>query len=1240
MLQIGISYVSHSVLFDHGANQTAFTLAEVFESLGHSIAFLSASEETLEYPSNVRTQSLYDAKGFDWLFDIDGLLSPEVRSTVAKKTIVFLRTFLQFAELDRVVYIESPYVPRSTKGVHEVWCWDVLNPVESIPSIQTLFPCPIRRVPFIWSTALADHISQKKVATKSSESWIIHIAENHINNTNSCILPLVAIRELHMNKIISARYQVHGIEGIQENRFFKENVLNNIEIDKLPVEFVKNESFSDWVTSPSILLSHSRFTPLRLSLLHSLWAGIPLIHNSPILRDLHPVLKELFYEGNSIRGISAVCTTFLSSYVQWYDVVPEIKASITSSFSIEAKRTEWSALCSSLGSPLRSSKNFLCADTIVGVNTVGQSLRDRLQMHSETLGQHSSSKLVIAFSDMWPGFQTDSNVIIDALRHEYPTHTFCGIHYDKELSAHTTHLLIAGPFGTSWKSADASIPKVFFTGENWPISEDPAFSLYLSSSRIIDPTHMRLPTWMTFIDWYSSSMELPTDSDANPIRFPVGLAMRPHPISFSDRAHFCGFVVSNPTCTFRNQAFEVIHGYKPVDSGGSLYNNIGGPLSLKYPGGGSGDLSKYHFFSDRRFSISFENAQSPGYITEKVLHAKMAGCVPLYWGDSNTDADFVTQSFVNVSSVSDPAVLVKVIQKLEAHPEMCAKMAATPILDEEKKQKALASLSAISRRLMGLIQPQLSWDKIYIVNLDSRTDRWKSLLEAEPSLVGAERISAVDGRKLSLTPELYQLFQHNHFQWKKSIMGCLLSHLSIWRQILQEKGDTFLILEDDVRLEPGWREQWSRIDVPKDADLIYLGGILPPNRANLSNVLQKITNHCYSILPNRLFSQTSLPIFHFCTYAYAITRSGVEKIMKYISYSNQKLFAPCDHFLMHPSLGLTKYILQPFLARCFQDDDPVYCASHFNDLQRTDTFDSDICNNNECFQQEEVVLFQQKQMNPLPNMRSIDLYHFPAPNGIFELYEREWLEDMLQVTIECRPILTTKLPPNAWFLVQRPYLDTFQTLFTSFEQKNIPFHVLHLSDEFGADSISFYDLSMCKTIIRNYPRALPRIPHLYVLPLGYHYRSTTKKSWEERELVWSFHGTDWFGRSEQLRPLMAVEPHSCCFQPNWNHETMTPKEEYLSILGNSKFCPILRGNHVETFRLYEALEAGALPITTITDMGYLGWIEQHMGLSSLYPWTQPLLAIQQGQSESIRQEVSHRWTLWKESIRNTCATLL
>ncbi|NBU75048.1 MAG: hypothetical protein EBS30_07495, partial [Planctomycetes bacterium] len=100
---------------------------------------------------------------------------------------------------------------------------------------------------------------------------------------------------------------------------------------------------------------------------------------------------------------------------------------------------------------------------------------------------------------------------------------------------------------------------------------------------------------------------------------------------------FCAFVVSNPICEIRNEAFHKVNAYKPVSSGGAYQNNIGGQLHLKYPGGGCGDISKHHFFAEHKFTLSFENSQAPGYLTEKLLHAKMAGCVPLYWGTIDTD---------------------------------------------------------------------------------------------------------------------------------------------------------------------------------------------------------------------------------------------------------------------------------------------------------------------------------------------------------------------------------------------------------------------------------------------------------------------------------------------------------------------------------------------------------------------------------------------------------------------------
>ena len=46
--------------------------------------------------------------------------------------------------------------------------------------------------------------------------------------------------------------------------------------------------------------------------------------------------------------------------------------------------------------------------------------------------------------------------------------------------------------------------------------------------------------------------------------------------------------------------------------------------------------------------------------------------------------------------------MIDIIKKLETRPDMCATIAATPILDEERKQKALRMMSVMSQKLLAL----------------------------------------------------------------------------------------------------------------------------------------------------------------------------------------------------------------------------------------------------------------------------------------------------------------------------------------------------------------------------------------------------------------------------------------------------------------------------------------------------------------------------------------------------------
>ena len=1223
IMKVGISFRPNDSLFYSGLNQTALLLAELFSENVVLVTNQDAEWVADSYPKNVATSPLYQATDLDLLIDIDGLLPADMRQRSMRSTgtiIVFLRTFLQFSEMDDSVYLEKAYTPRSFQGVKEVWCWDVLNPACTIPSIQALFP-PIRRVPFIWSPSVTEHYAKmesKEDSKEDSKETIVHIAEKNRDNTSSSLLPLVAIREL--SRMHSMKFMVHNMEVVKDNRFLQENVLNNIESSLLPLTLVPKEPFYQWKKG-DILFSHSRFVPLRIGLLHALWLGFPVIHNSPVLKELHPQLADWFYQGNSVSGIVA-------AFEKLGTPCSEIRDAIMARFGIEAHRDAW---------------NTIRKEIVGSVPTVHP--MPCIRPASRVPPSHIS----IAFSDMWPGFNPDSNFIMDALRQE----TECtGIPYSVGCIA---SLLVCGPYSETWRSI-SSIPKVFFSAENGPLPNGD-ISLFLTSSVVEDATHLRIPTWMTFIDWTSGSTVLPTNTEDNPIRLPLHFATTSHPVPFSKRESFCAFVVSNPCCTIRNRAFEVVNGYKPVNSGGALYNTIGGPLALKYPGGGCGDLSKHHFFADHRFTISFENSQAPGYVTEKLLHAKMAGCVPLYWGDTTNDFD--PESYVNLSTLTDSEKLVEVIRILELNPDMCEEMARRPLLDAKRVSSARAQIKRMAQQILGLIGgsvPRPNLDGIHdimIINLDTRPDRWTRLLDAEPFLQSATRISGINGKTLKMTDELYHLFEKNEFQWKKSIMGCNLSHISVWKRVAAlPEGSAVLVLEDDVRFVPGWRERWPSYQrhAPTDADLLYLGGVLPPNKGALPLASMAVNSHWSKIMPNTFFSPVPREVFHFCAYSYVLTQKGAQKLVRFLSDSEQRSFTVSDHLLGHPDVGLIKYHANPLLSFCFQEEDPVYVTSQFNELHREDTFDSDIWNNTECVSDAELAPYrmqanelapyrmQAKELAPYrmqakelaPSMKT--LYYMPQPQ--YSLYEKQWLDDLFG-PIRLVPLENIELGPHSWFIVQRPFVAEFVALFHRLQDARIPFHVLHLSDEFEQDDVSFYTLSCCQTVIRNYLR-----PGLsaHVIPLGYHHRyNGPRKTMHERELVWSFHGTDWFDRSKQLIDFISFVPYRCNLQPHWNHPTKTRENDYLTQLGNSIFCPILKGQNAETFRLYEALEAGTLPVTTISDSTWVSWIEAHLGLSALYPWTQPAesLAIKDRERlEEIRVEVGARWETWKKEVKD------
>lgn len=192
------------------------------------------------------------------------------------------------------------------------------------------------------------------------------------------------------------------------------------------------------------------------------------------------------------------------------------------------------------------------------------------------------------------------------------------------------------------------VVKIFFTGENrrpWNYQCHHAISFdHLDGSQFY-----RLPLYV-LDNWVQTKNGVP-DMRLLPTEY----------VKYDDKEWFCGFVAGNGSSQYRNKMFHMLNEYKPVMSGGPLFNNIGGILPRDV-------MSKINFFRKCRFSLCFENSSYPGYCTEKIMHGFIAKTVPIYWGSPTVTMDFQEGSFISRHDFVSDNEFIDAIIKIDQSP--------------------------------------------------------------------------------------------------------------------------------------------------------------------------------------------------------------------------------------------------------------------------------------------------------------------------------------------------------------------------------------------------------------------------------------------------------------------------------------------------------------------------------------------------------------------------------------------
>lgn len=705
------AYIQFSI-FSSGHHVCAVQFAHELRSLGHDVSLVNVLENNATWfddckeiavPVIQRTDCKEKA---DLFIDIIGCTTAEERAALAHKTVLFIRQPPVHQELENVVY-PAATLKRCYDGISEIWTFDFYDRNDYV-MLGLLGRCPVRTLPFVWSPVILDAYCKESgivpwflTAPKSSDKHI-RICETNVNNRSNCTLPLIILREYlkRPDAQTVASIDVANAKQLQERKFFMENILKHIDITPAP-NLTGRCRLPEWCMTPrTFIVAHERFQPVRWAYLDAAFMGIPIVHNSELLRLFGGNFEKYYYPNNQVSVAADKLGKLLVDAEADYTRDDLIKTRHLLTNGLTIRRDNAKAL-------------WTKALTDVGVAVPIVSLPDpsllvqpihRVAEEPSTISavpKDPPNIFRVQFIGMWENFQPDYNfftLLLGAYFKELGLSEIrvigCGAEYMGEPC-----LRVLGPFGCN-TPVRMGVPTVFTTSENnQPLNADLCqqsnIKLQLGfSDKAVNDNYMRLPLWLMSINWFGADNE----RLVNPRVMPLDACIRAH--KRVEREKFCAFVVTNPTNEKRNAALELFRQVGRVDSAGRYKNNVGGDIFAGL-GGGGGELKKVQFLENYRWNITYENSMGEGYVTEKLFHAKVAGCVPIYWGSELVKSDFDEAGFIIANDMTD-AQLVERVRWLESDEGAAEriKMAQTPLFNESKVDGLRKHLANIAHRMV------------------------------------------------------------------------------------------------------------------------------------------------------------------------------------------------------------------------------------------------------------------------------------------------------------------------------------------------------------------------------------------------------------------------------------------------------------------------------------------------------------------------------------------------------------
>ena len=244
----------------------------------------------------------------------------------------------------------------------------------------------------------------------------------------------------------------------------------------------------------------------------------------------------------------------------------------------------------------------------------------------------------ISVIDWYPSFQLCKEVLLDVLETSLQTRL-------RVVESHAAaDMILIGPYGLTHKFDSSFISskawKLYMTGENTVpdfryIDHSLSFIRHDFNSR-----NFRLPLWWLHLSYSGMRESTSFNFEESTEFFTTNKPLRKY-LDMDDERHESVIAVFNHPDPMRLWTIQVLNQHIPVVKYGECFGN-------GFEWGDHGYKKKIELVAKYRFNYCPENSLHDGYFTEKILHARLAGCIPIVYADKYVSLDFNPKGLVNI----------------------------------------------------------------------------------------------------------------------------------------------------------------------------------------------------------------------------------------------------------------------------------------------------------------------------------------------------------------------------------------------------------------------------------------------------------------------------------------------------------------------------------------------------------------------------------------------------------------